>query len=897
MTDILPQFRLTFEGTADYNAMVTSGNARFTMLDSRVIRLEYDASQVFEDRPDQVFWYRRQDVPDFTVEPYRDGVVIETDALQLRYAGGEFTRDSLQIQLKDTGAVWYFGAHDDENLMGTGRTLDDVSGRIDLDSGLLSRKGWSVIDSTKTLVFGDDGWLMERPRTVGQRDLVFFGFGTDHQGCLDAYIKLTGKTPLLPRWALGNWWSRYWAYTDQDLLDLMREFEAYDIPLSVCIVDMDWHITEVDERDVSWASGWTGYTWNKELFPDPAAFIQALHDKNLRTALNLHPHAGVQPHEAAYEDMARAMDIDPETRQPVRFDIADPKFVRHYFELLHHPKEEIGVDFWWMDWQQGEASSLKGLDPLWLLNHLHFYDLARDGERRPFIFSRWGGYGNHRYPIGFSGDTHTTWESLAFQPYFTATAANVAYGWWSHDIGGHYKGVEDAELYTRWVQFGIFSPIFRLHSSNNAFLDRRPWGWGDASTLAYTRDAMQLRHALVPYLYTLNHHNATDNVQPVRPMYHDYADADAAYAVPDQYLFGELVVAPFISPADEDTRLSRAAVWLPEGEWFGFFDGAPYAGDSFYAIYGRLSDIPVFAKAGTIVPLDQRRGWAALDNPAAFDVRIFTGADGEFTLYEDDGETVAYRDGAYCQTRFSQTWRDDSLTFKVHAAEGDTSLIPAVRDYALAFVGVAEDAEIEVNGDNQRSFDRHYDAETETLTVTLRAVPVNEGATVTLQAAGDSLRARRDRRYETALRIVKQFKLKSNAKAALGYNIQSVIDDPAGLAPYTADLCPSQRRALLETLHGVGVHIVRHVYETTFVVLWNNDERDGFRYRYTSADPFTFDYANRNTLEAGTVPRVMTLHIESEREAENRIKEMDWELVADYFGIASHITAKTGQID
>ena len=269
----------------------------------------------------------------------------------------------------------------------------------------------------------------------------------------------------------------------------MEEFREREFPLSVCIVDMDWHTTQTGNRSV----GWTGYTWNRDLFPDPAGFIAWLHEQGLRTALNLHPADGVHPHEEAYAEMAAAVGIDPATGEPVEFDSVDPRFVEAYFKFLHHPQEAIGVDFWWLDWQQGKQSKLQGLDPLWWLNHLHFYDLGRDGVKRPFIFSRWGGLGNHRYPIGFSGDTVVSWASLANQPYFTATAANVGYGWWSHDIGGHMWGVEDAELYLRWVQYGVFSPILRLHSTNNPYQDRRPWGWGPAVEEPGTRG-----HATAP---------------------------------------------------------------------------------------------------------------------------------------------------------------------------------------------------------------------------------------------------------------------------------------------------------------------------------------------------------------------------------------------------------------
>ena len=149
---------------------------------------------------------------------------------------------------------------------------------------------------------------------------------------------------------------------------------------------------------------------------------------------------------------------------------------------------------------------MAGIDPLWMLNHFHFLDSARDGKR-PLTFSRYAGPGSHRYPVGFSGDTLITWASLDFQPYFTATASNIGYGWWSHDIGGHMFGGKDDELATRWVQLGVFSPILRLHSSLSPFNTKEPWRFGPEARAVMT-EFLRLRHRLVPYLHTMNHRAA-----------------------------------------------------------------------------------------------------------------------------------------------------------------------------------------------------------------------------------------------------------------------------------------------------------------------------------------------------------------------------------------------------
>ncbi len=340
------------------------------------------------------------------------------------------------------------------------------------------------------------------------------------------------------------------------------------------------------------------------------------------------------------------------------------------------------------------------MDPLWWLNHLHFYDLGRDGTKRPFIFSRWGGLGNQRYPIGFSGDSRVTWASLEFQPYFTATAANVAFGWWSHDIGGHCSGTEEPELYARWVQLGAFSPILRLHSTNNRFHDRRPWGNG-ADAFRVARAAMQLRHQLIPYIYSMAWRTAQTTLPLVTPLYYGHPEREEAYRCRNQFCFGsELMVAPFVSPRDPETNLSRHTVWLPPGDWFDFTSGEHFAGDRTVAVYGTLDDIPVFARGGAIVPLGPRVGWGGVDNPSELTVDIFPGADGAFTLYEDDGLTTAYLRGDYSLTRMSQARSERELRFtiaKVEAGSPEAARhVPAGRTYRPVLRGIRRPDRLEV---------------------------------------------------------------------------------------------------------------------------------------------------------------------------------------------------------
>lgn len=912
MPNLSEHFQLDVRPVAKEEAMVRGPRVRFTVLTSRLLRLEYSPEERFENRASQAFWYREQPAPEFEVRRDDEQIEIETEHLLLRYhiqpAG--FTPETLSITLKsqagedenaDEDVTWHYGDENPENLRGTVRTLDFIDGSTDLPAGLMSRAGWAVVDDSESLVFNDESWIEAREAAPGARDLYFFGYGRRYKDCLRDFCRVAGQAPMAPRWALGNWWSRFWEYSQEELEALMSEFEAHEVPLSVCIVDMDWHT-----KDTTGAGepAWTGYTWNEELFPDREAFLDFLHAKGLRTALNLHPHAGVQPLEADYPVMARRMGIDPASKTPVRFDIADPTFTQAYFEVLHHPKEAEGVDFWWMDWQQGEETSIPGLDPLWWLNHLHFLDAGRDGEQRPFIFSRWGGLGNHRYPIGFSGDTYVTWDTLAFQPYFTATAANVNYGWWSHDIGGHMSGVEGGELYTRWVQFGVFSPITRLHSTKNPFSERRPWGY-DAEVFRVTREAFQLRHALIPYIYTMAWQNHQTGVPLVRPMYYEAPDEEAAYLCPEQYAFGsEMIVAPFTAPADPETRLSRQVVWLPtmlasqdDGAatarqrtmWYDFFTGAPYEA-GWHALYGALADVPVFVRAGAIVPLGPKVGWGGVDAPDELTVHIFAGADHEFTLYEDDGETTAYKADDYILTHFTQVWEDDALTFVISPEEPDgmasevMDILPLWRSYHLRIHGVQEPATLTVivdDDDYSDEFFAEYDADAEELRLTVDLISLESEVRIVLRASGSSLLARRDRTPEICRRMLAAFQMETWSKQQIAEHLDEICEDPANLEPYVVSLTAAQRRALLEVSQQMGVHRIRQRHYDDLLLMWNARARPEMTYRLSA-----WDYRTRFEADQGPAPDFKAIVPQKLRDAWVkdwwRPPHLKWELAVHY---------------
>ena len=646
------------------DAVVKGDHYRITVLTPELFRLEYSEHGNFDDEMTQIVVNRQFPVPSFSLKETEDEIQIITEKAELHYNRRPFEKCGLWIRIRGNGAnaTWHFG-DDADNLLGTARTLDTADGddlldggKLPMEKGLFSfRSGFSVIDDSHSVLVHEDRTVS--PRTAGNTDLYFFGYGHNYRKGLADYYHLTGHQPLIPRFALGNWWSRYHKYTEQEYKDLIQHFETDRVPLSVAVIDMDWHLVDIDPK---YGSGWTGYTWNKDFFPDYREFLSWLHAHGLKTALNVHPADGVRGHEVMYREMAETLGRDADAEEPIPFDIADPAYVEAAFRYIYHPYEEDGVDFWWLDWQQGGVTKVPGLDPLWMLNYYHYEDSKRGGKRG-LTFSRYAGPGSHRYPIGFSGDTIVTWKSLAMQPWFTATASNIGYGWWSHDIGGHMLGYKDEELTTRWVQFGVFSPIMRLHTSDSEYMHKEPWLFNAVSKEIIER-YLRLRHELIPYLYTMNLRAHREDCPIVEPLYYRDPENSSLYMTcRNEYYFGtELLVSPITGPRRK-SGFAGVKTWIPAGGWYDIFTGLHYTGGKMLTLYRDLTDIPVLAKEGAILPMEDFSGdgyyTASTENPEHMTLKVFCGQDGAFSLMEDNGLGSEYVEQNWCETRIRYSER------------------------------------------------------------------------------------------------------------------------------------------------------------------------------------------------------------------------------------------------
>eukprot|EP01087_Luapelamoeba_hula_P016795 TRINITY_DN519_c1_g1_i1.p1 TRINITY_DN519_c1_g1~~TRINITY_DN519_c1_g1_i1.p1 ORF type:complete len:943 (-),score=155.61 TRINITY_DN519_c1_g1_i1:23-2851(-) len=741
-TELLP-----YNPVANSRATIVVGNARFTVLTERIIRMEYrTTAPKFEDRATMAFLNRDTPVPNFKVDntSTRGIIHITTEALRLSYMLGKpFGPDSLTVaslynpsQFK----TWHYGDLNPGNLLGTIRSLDqldvislnctenknvDVHGeQLHCEWGLISRDGWVVVNDTDNwgLTAADvkpdnnaEWW--DSPNTDAE-DLYFFGHGHDYRRALSEYTRLlSGRISMVPRYASGIMWSRWFNVDNYDVKGVVEDYRSRDLPLDVYILDMDWHTKQ----------GWGGYTFDERLFPVPAATTDWLHNQGLSVSVNLHDDDGVRPNEAMYEQLAKYMGLNPKTAGTIPFSIVNSTYVYGLEDIVLGDLEKQGVDFWWIDWQQGGTQGgAKGgkQNPTIWLNHIRGTDHVRRGQtERGIVLARWGGLGNHRYQVGFSGDVNTlSWANLAFQPYFSLTATNVAYGFWSHDLVGPSN---DLELYTRWLQWGAYSGVFRTHDrgmSAGGCANANPpncaivevWKVPDPYWTA-NRMALQARESLLPLIYTGHRIAFETGLSLIRPMYYAYPDIDDAYEVTasstlSQFMFAseDVLAAPIVRPANSSDSMATKTVWIPPGAWFDTNSGKllDIVGNVRHTSLYDLREVPVFIRGGAVIAqsllVPGNTIGVAMRQYEPLVFSIYPGGNHSHThVYEDDGHTTAYiTSDAYKWTNatYARSADGSSISVTISSEGKGFPEFPKSRAYRIRLVNALPASQVTVNG-------------------------------------------------------------------------------------------------------------------------------------------------------------------------------------------------------
>lgn len=694
------------------------GKNRLTIITPTLLRLEYAKDAQFIDYP-TLFAYDRTsklDPSQIKVKELGNNTYeITTPALRIWFNNDNypFSTSNLHVFYQHNGKERKFTNRQifRNNLGGPVETLDRVTKEIPMNPGILSKDGWYLIDDTQSDLLVN-GWLTPKDTRNHIQDQYCFVYGNDYKAALASLGAISGKVPMTRKYIHGIWYCRYWDYTAQDYLDILDGYNKNDFPLDNLVFDMAWHTNNATVgTGHNGHRNWTGFTWNKELIPDPKALIKALHDQKITVSLNDHPHDGLRPHDEKYADFMQAINRKPGELE--LFNLGDSIYMKNFFKYAHRPSEDIGVDFWWLDWQQNYLySHVAGTNTTSLawINELYYRDSQRN-NKRGCGYSRWAGFGDHRHPVQFSGDAQSNWEMLAFEVKLTSGSGNAGCYYWIHDIGG-FRGLPNPELTVRWTQFGALSAALRVHSDKDARLDRRPWLGTDQEVKAL-RKMYHLRSQIMPYVYSSVWQTHRTMVPLNRGMYIEYGDQKESYNQPQQFLFGDLLLAaPITSAGKGENKEASQQVWFPKGDdWYDFFTHQHYSGNQTLHVTKSLDELPLYVKAGWLLPMQPYTNRPGTTPTSTLVMRVYPAhkdVNNTYSLYEDDGISMDYEKGQYATTDLTYMQQGKRVTVLVKPTQGRYKDQLNQRSYQLQIPGKEVPKNIKIN---RKQWKMHYDSQ------------------------------------------------------------------------------------------------------------------------------------------------------------------------------------------
>ena len=543
---------------------------------------------------------------------------------------------------------------------------------------------------------GKHSWWSEMSK---QMDWYFIA-GEDFDKVISGYRKITGKAPIMPKWAMGYWQSRERYKTSEELIDALKGFRTRNFPIDNIV--LDWSHWPED--------GWGSHEFDKERFPDPEAMVDEIHDMNARVMVSVWPKFYVDTdhykefdrngwmYTRAYEDGVR--DWIGQGYLYGFYDAYSPQARKLFWNQMHDHYYPLGFDAWWMDASEPNVRDCTDMDyrkalcgPTALgssteyfnayayMNAEAIYDGQRsvDPDKRVFLLTRSGFAGLQRYSTAtWSGDIATRWEDMKAQISAGLNFAVSGIPYWTMDIGGfcvedryvkaqenfNRTGLENAdqkewrELNTRWFQFGAFCPLYRAHGQ---YPFREPWEIAPEGHPAYESILYytNLRYRLMPYIYSLAGKTWFEDYTIMRPLVMDFLDDKAVANIGDSYMFGP---AFLVAPVYEFGARNRQ-VYFPECEgWYDFYSGKFVQGGKAVvadAPYGRM---PLFVRAGSVIPMGPVMQWSDQKPADELTIYVYRGADGQFTLYEDEGVNYNYEKGLCSMIDFKYDDASGSLT-------------------------------------------------------------------------------------------------------------------------------------------------------------------------------------------------------------------------------------------
>lgn len=653
-------------------AVIRSNSYRITVLSDRLIRLEYSSNGVFNNYETTIVKNRKFEVVDYTKQEDNNILKIDTHYFTLTYVkNSSFSGRTITAKSKSSGEEWYYGQKEVKNFNSTSMSLDNTTKMPELEKGLFSLNGIVTIDDSNSLCFDENRNIVKLDKGKDYVDLYLFIYDKDFALCLKDYFTLTGYPKMIPRYALGNWWSKECNYKDYEVLEKINKFKMHGIPLSVFLLDNGWSKTDNKYPNIK-----SGFSFNSELYSNPIDFIQKVHEQEVKIGLKINPQMGIYPFENNFQYVSQYLPINKDGY--VDFSPYDIKNIDVFLKVLVHPLESLGVDFFWNDYYDNDKNKM------YLMNYYMNLDMLRNNNRG-IILSRNSTYDAHLFNVLYSGRNVIDWNTLKILPFYTLNSANIGVCFWSHDIAGSTGGIEDNDFYLRSIQYGVFSPILRFNTVKGLYFKREPWKW-DVVTNSIASDYLKLRHRLIPYIYSECYEYHKNGKLLIQPFYYynlKFYD-DENYS--NQYYFGSsFMISPIIKPMDSDMNRTIQKFFIPDGVWYDFKDGKRYLGNHKYIGFYSIDDYPIFVKQGSIIPMAGPNSFMSYKNPQDLEIHVFPGKSNTYHLYEDDGETYNYQTGRYCITEIDYNYRKSNYTLIIRPIEGDLNSLLPTRDYKIVF--------------------------------------------------------------------------------------------------------------------------------------------------------------------------------------------------------------------
>ena len=637
--------------------IITGDKYRFSILSPRLIRIEYNKDNKFENRATSLVVKRNFGSTNFTVEQTELSLTITTEYFTLTYVKGTpVNSKNLKVKVNGTDREWYPSHKEIRNLGSINYSLDYLENNLKLDKGLYSFDGFATLDDSTNLVLENDNFIPREPTY----DMYLFVYNKDLGLCLQDYFNLTGYPPMIPRYTLGTWWYKNDPYNMYDIDNILKEFYDNHLPISVFLLGNKWHNREEN------------FAYDRTLF-DTNILNKYYKSKRVKFGLTINPELPIYPKDPLFNTLSTA--INNYDNKYLSFIPLNNNTISIYLNTVISNLKSTGINIFNIDY-----NNEKDKQGLFLLNHYH-YVIANLNEVG-VILSRNPGIAPHRYPIIYSGQTRVSWDTLKALPTYNNSAANLGITWHAHAIGGYYGGIEDDELYLRYIQFGVFNPIFILAGDTGKYYKREPWKWNQLN-LSVIRTYMQLRNKLIPYIYNEGYNYHKYGVPLIQPLYYKYPKIYDEPNYVNQYFFGSrIMISPIIKKKNIEMNRVVQRIFIPSGTWYDYFSGKKFAGNKYYVNFYKDEDYPIFVKEGSIIPMSLDD---TSDLPRNMEIQIFPAENGlysSYELYEDDGISLN-KNYNYIIIKMNLDRVENGYKFTITKKEGNLN-VPN-RTYLLRF--------------------------------------------------------------------------------------------------------------------------------------------------------------------------------------------------------------------